>query len=328
MLLKPKSDRVDREADALAKYEDAGLAEKRRRRAYGDMLDRIGLRESVDDSDNAVLLACATATLLGALAFAWFAGNTVFPGLTIGVATAKMHWGGLLTAANEIALVWLVKKWRQEKSATGVRRWRDNSWSWLVAASFAFSFTCIYVSQTTSADEVRRIVAKRDALEIEIDNKSRELREFYAPSLIPYQTRLDQALDRLVGWNLNKVKVGTPEELRASVDCAVNLPQLAREDCNQVGMLRAQLQEVEAMHEAKQVLAEETLPGLKADLEKLPDATNAFVQMLANITGWTVEDAQSRFYIALALLLIVPPALIFSKTLERQDARRVEGSEP
>jgi hypothetical protein len=345
MMDKPNSAATDATIAAAKKYAaDPRLADRLTRKAYGDGLDRLSLRDSAHDLAPLLLLVFAGAMYaFGEIPFAWQSGHVVLPGLR--------EWGGVVLVANSLIFILLVllyiadgrpffaRKERRNR-ITGeviVPGTRGNSWSIAMAATCVLALFAIYTAQTTAADEVRKAVAQREEVARDVVRLTAEIRDALIPNRRSAELAMEQAQDLAVGAGLNTLTPGEAnilcadvagfedkitcrqKFLRASIDCTQSTSVMVRENaCGQIKAAEIQISRIEE-EEARQAQRQLDLAAAKAKLDAMPPASNSFVLQIADMSGWSIPDAQSRSYIAIALICLLIPAIIFAKVLVRRE---------
>jgi hypothetical protein len=342
---KPNSASTDAAIAAAGKYaQDPRLAERLARKAYGDGLDRLSLRDGMHDLAPMLLLVFAVAMYaFGEVPFAWQSGQVVLPGLK--------EWGGVVLVANSLIFILLVLLYisdgrpfvgrkAKRNGVTGeivVPAVSGNRWSIAMAATCVLAVFAIYTAQTTAADAVRKAVEQRAGVEAEIKRLEAEIRDAIIPNRRAAELAREQAQDLAVGAGLNTVTPGEAnilcadregfearmtcrqEVLRASVDCTQSTSNLVREQaCGQIKVADIQLARIDE-EVLKQQLREQALEKKGKELDAMPPVSNSFVLQIADMTSWSIPDAQSRSYIAIALICLLIPAIIFAKVLVRRD---------
>lgn len=336
---RPKSEKVEAEAEALAKYRDPELAALHREDAYGDALSRSGARRHADDKGEMAALIFAGVMFCGELLFAWFSGAALFPQLQVD----GHRVGGILTGANSCLFIWLVHLYMRDRvpAEEGVRsktlnRFARNPWGGPLAACALFAFGSIFVSQTNAAEDVKEVVDERDRLQAEILQYRAQLNDPLQPTDARLEVNLKDAQDEVVGWRLNTVPEETAIEycagqpdfaareecrkqtLRDSIDCTQDIDPRARDVCNRVTAYRGQIEDRAAWR--KQIVENE------AAIEALPDVTNVWIESIAKSTGWELDETTSRVYVFLALVFLLVPAWIFARTLKRRQIEEAAGA--
>lgn len=334
---KPRSTATQAELEGVAKYAaDPRLAAKLERKKYGDGLDRLAWRDGLDDWGSVLLAVFALGMYcFGELVFQWQAGTVVLPGLKMG----DWHFGGIVAVCNSILFILLVFLYIADgRPFFALRGAKGNRWSSAMAGSAALALFAVYTAQTTAADEVRVAVEKREALELKISDLAQKITETNdtMPSRKAATLALERAQDEAVGSHLNTMSDGEAkimcanvadfEErmtcrqkiLRASVDCTQDVSPLVRDAaCDpiksaQMTLARiADLEALQAQRAADKVKAE-------AELAAMPPVSNLFIRQVADLTKWSIPDAQSRTYVLIALLCLFVPAAIFAKVFVRK----------
>jgi len=334
---KPKSANTEAEIEAAAQLSsDPRLRARLERKHYGDGLDRLALRDGLDDWAGIVLLAFGVAMYCaGEIPFAWQAGVVVLPGLEVN----GWHFGGLVAVFNSLIFILAVFMFIADgRKFFAVRGGKANRWSSIVAGTAALALFAIYTAQTQAADEVRAIVDKRVTLEDDIRGLEVKIRETNdtMPSRKAAELAMERAQDEAVGSHLNTVtdgeakilcaKVSDFEErmqckqkiLRASVDCTQDVSTNVRDSaCDPIKAAQMQIARIDEM-ETLQALRAADIEKKKAELKALPEASNYFIRQIADQTKWTIPDAQSRVYFFIGLLLLFVPAAIFAKVVVRK----------
>jgi hypothetical protein len=319
---KPGSAAVDLAAEQLAKAAgNPALAERERRRQYGDLLDRVGVREGVANGVAAILLAVGFVFAFVGANFAWNAGQVIWPDAPV--------LGGLAAVVNDLGFILFVFCFDETQ-----RPAMKNRWTLPVAATFLLSLFCIYTSQTQAAERVRLQVEKTRGIEASIAKLAATIDGTVIQARRPAELGLERAQDEAVGWGFNTISQAEAKRmcagekefeaamecrqkvLRASVDCTQDIPMEARDAaCDPIKLYETRLAQID---EAEANLAADTLKrdGLKAELAAQPKASNVFIESISRVTGWELQDAQARIYIALGLVFLLIPAIIFAWTLE------------
>lgn len=288
--MEPKSDATASEAKAYSEYA---------RRQEGDFLDRIGLREGMDDRVMAVMLALGVGLWVGEAMFAYDAGKALFPGMP---KPGGVSVGGVLTIINSALFVFSAFMHGRDG-----RKRLKSPWFIPMIASLGFAFTAIYVSQTNAADKVRVVVEERERLEKDIRQAEADLRVAVLPSRTAMEIQLNTALDEAVGWELG--------DTREDVNCTQDIPDLARGVCRRIGVYRAQLAQLDTDEERLERLRQSIIDN-QATLDGMETPTNAFIKAIAEVTGWELQRAQSWTYMFLSLMFLIIPAIVFRQTLE------------
>lgn len=344
MFGKQRSRRDQSLIDAAARAGNQELAESLDRRRNGDWLDRGNFRQGIDDASQTIILVAGLAMFWGELNFGWFAGNALFPGLLLGEGPTARHWGGLLTCANSVLFVLLVFRWRSEKLTLKESLW--SGWFWSMVASAVFALFSVYVSQTNAADEIRVLVEKKETLASTIEKETSDLTKarHFQDSLDPIVNKLHGAQDEAVGWSLNVIDDAKAEDLctsviafkehmacvaqakRDSINCTRDVEPKARDVCNRIELYTTQVAAWRA-EDAALMKRETDNNTASKQLAAMPEASNAFVRTIANLTKWEIQDAQSRIYVGLAVIFLLLPAMIFAMTLERRSKKK-SGAQP
>lgn len=334
---KPRSAAADAEIEAQVKLSlDPRLQGRLEAKRYGDGLDRLSLRYGLDDWGGVTLLAFAIGMyVFGELVFAWQAGTVVLPGLKLG----KWHFGGLVAVFNSLIFILLVFMYIADgRRFFALRGQKGNRWSSAVAGTAALALFAIYTAQTTAADEVRAIVDKREMLEAKVAGLEKEILDQAAliPSRKAAELALERAQDEAVGSHLATISDGEAKilcadvkdfaenmtcrqkALRASVDCTRDVSTLVRDAaCDPIKMAQIQLARIDDAND-QQKLREKAKADAAAELAALPEASNYFIRQIADMTKWSIPDAQSRTYIFIGLICLFVPAAIFAKVFVRK----------
>lgn len=334
---KPRSTATDMDNEAAAKLSaDPRLRARLERRTYGDGLDKLAWRDGLDDWGSVLLALFAIGMYVaGELVFQWQAGTVVLPGLKMG----SWHFGGVVAVCNSILFILLVFLFIADgRPFFGVLGKKGNRWSSAMAGSAALALFAVYTAQTTAADEVRVLVEKREALERAITDLGVKITQTAdtMPSRKAIELALERAQDEAVGSRLNTVTDGEAkilcadvsdfEErmscrqkiLRASVDCTQDVSPLVRDAaCDPIKSAQMQLARIADL-EALQAQRALEKKQAEDELAAMPPASNLFIRQVADITKWSLPDAQSRTYVLIALLCLFVPAAIFAKVFVRK----------
>lgn len=355
MANQPTSMQTAAEKAAAAKYADKEIADQAHRRAHGDGVDWLGLRDGMNKWGLLALFAVGAVFLWVGFQFDWQAGAVVFPSMRDGAGKPN---GGWATVANNVAFILAVYFWRRDPG--GAR----NPFVFLVLSTACLAFFSIYTSQTTAADKVRVAVAAHDALEKTIADLDRKIAATEIPSAERAQLALDAALDEAVGSHLTRLgdelehklcaryadeeparltcQSAIAEEfaadkcrsepvfdnrmacrrqiLRASVDCTQDMKTKVRDNtCDPITSAKSKLKQIADMT-AQLKLDRDTRLVDQAKLDAMPPASNVFIQVLSKwpLVGGDLQDTQAKVYVLLGLIFLLTPAFIFAYTLERR----------